>query len=629
MKKTLTKIVLMIVAVCMLATSFIACGGTGWDNSKVTLKNWGAVKTQGGFVAETDNYIYFINGIGNSTEDNTFGTPIKGALMAADKSDLTKTCIVVPKIFGASDYEAGVAIYGDYVYYGTPSTDTNSAGSTANDELVFMKTKLDGSTTEKFFSIGSLYTEYRILKGADGDVYIVYYDTENTQIVSYNTTTKTSKVIIKTDAEAESESLDAYNFILSDSFDETVVLFTTTIYTQTYSEEAAKDPTYSRATAKYNKVYAYKVGDEEAKEVLSGEGVDTKTYSITLVNNGYVFYKETVVADSSEKTFAIKLSDLYNKNINDTTNKLVKNTSYVAEKTLLINDLENVYTYVDSKIIKTGLLVNDNATKKIVAEVSSLTHILFEHGDYLYFMADGKLSRAKINNVDESNEIDVSIQRVSEDTISASWYLPQLVGDLVLYIDVSDNGQNYVRCINVATATVEEEVDEDDDSTEVTYYLTGNMFIGMMTDADVVNVAQTEMSKITEALDDNSEIELTEVDGKYENEVVKETRAIYEGLTDAQKKLITDETLQTLKDYEKAIELANVMLENLPDPAEFIRMTETERKAFEDAYNTVKGAIEALENNSDYEFDVIYGYVDINLRFTYQELENLFTESES
>ena len=48
----------------------------------------GEVVSNGGFVVEKGNYVYFINGVEAYSSDNTYGTPVKGALMRIAKSDL-------------------------------------------------------------------------------------------------------------------------------------------------------------------------------------------------------------------------------------------------------------------------------------------------------------------------------------------------------------------------------------------------------------------------------------------------------------------------------------------------------------------------------------------------------------
>ena len=136
---------LLTISFAALIAGAVGCNG-GVDAWKgTTFTNYGAViaNTNGGFVAETDNYVYFINGLGASSSDNTFGKPIKGALVAADKNDLSNSQVVIPELMVSSDYDAGVYLFeesdGVYAYYGTPNREKNSSGDIAYSEMCFTK----------------------------------------------------------------------------------------------------------------------------------------------------------------------------------------------------------------------------------------------------------------------------------------------------------------------------------------------------------------------------------------------------------------------------------------------------------------------------------------------------------
>ena len=86
MVKKLLKTIAVAAVTAALVVSAVACGGA-WK-SNVTLTSPGAPVRNGGFVAETENYVYFINGEETYTENNKLGTPVKGSLMVAEKSTL-------------------------------------------------------------------------------------------------------------------------------------------------------------------------------------------------------------------------------------------------------------------------------------------------------------------------------------------------------------------------------------------------------------------------------------------------------------------------------------------------------------------------------------------------------------
>ena len=358
MKKTFLKILVVALSALLALAVFTACGGyTG-----TTKKDWGETDgyANGGFVRETENYVYFINGQGTNTVSNKYGDPVKGSLAVASKSEFgssdMKAEIVVPKLFVATDYNAGVYIFGDYVYYATPSTDKKPDGSIANTSLAFMRTKLDGTDTEEYFTISGLSTEYRVVKAGE-DVLIVYYDSTDKELVSYNTTTKEETIIAKTDSKAEGESLATYKFVDNSKIDSAVVVYTTTVYAEDYDEEMAESAgdNYSRKTEDYNKVYAYKAGEESAKLILNGAatvdgGLETK-YTLSFVKSGYLFFKKIDTENiGAEVTFMVAVDSFYNSTIN--TSNIVESASDVAE-TIIVESQSEVYKLSDKNIVKT------------------------------------------------------------------------------------------------------------------------------------------------------------------------------------------------------------------------------------------------------------------------------------
>lgn len=622
--------------ICVLAvsvcTGLVACGGVDWNAEKeVSLKDPGAVNadSMGGFLVETDNYIYFINGIGSSSSSNAFGAPVKGALLAADKSDLSKYCVVVPKLFVASDYNAGVYIYDGYVYYGTPSTEKNSSGAVASDELIFCRTKLDGTGTETFFNAGSLSAEYRIVKGGDGNVYIIYYDSANTALVSYNTATRSSTTVAKTSLKVEREALSKYTFVDNSATDEVAVIFTTTVYTDDYDSKEAESSDYSRDSALFNKVYAYKAGDAvtgdcAGKQVLTGEGSIPKTYEITLVKNGYVFYKQTDATSIGDKTFAVSVADFYAGNAgaealnpdNATSDALI--VSLGAE--------EEVYVLSDSKIVKTTIISNNMLTEKTVAKGDTVSKLLFKDGIYVYYI-DTSNALARINVDVESREdpdaveSDYEEQRVSEGSVATSWYSPEIVDGKVFYCDNSSYGGSYIKYVSLSEDAVSE---ENDDTT--TYYLENQKFLAedKMLDADCASIAEARINAVTSALKDGKIVlDYTDGDDNTTMEEIFVARTVYDALKDGAKKLVSDSSVALLKKYEKAVEISLVLKEL--EGCDLV--SEDEKDAFKDAYGKAKKALEDLKEADEYDYNDVRALLAENLNYYFYYADTtLFAE---
>ena len=118
---------------------------------------------------------------------------------------------VVPELFVAGDYTAGVYIYGDSVYYATPNTIRNLDGEVESGYLNFRSANLDGSAmTDYYVQVSSNTTEYRFVE-EDGVVYLLYLDSTNTEIHSYNTQTGVNTVLAKGYTSAEFDDSDPEN----------------------------------------------------------------------------------------------------------------------------------------------------------------------------------------------------------------------------------------------------------------------------------------------------------------------------------------------------------------------------------------------------------------------------------
>lgn len=625
MKKTFIKLLISALSLVFVFTGLFACGGSSWSPKNVTLTNPGAVKENGGFIAETENYLYFINGIGTSTDDNALGAPVKGSLVVADKNDLTKTCVVVPKLFVATDYNAGVFIDGGYIYYGTPSTDRKPDGSIANDEMAFARTGVDGKNTETFFTVPALSTEYRIVKGADEKVYIIYYDTEDTALKVYNTSTKTASVIAKTTDEAVKESLGSYKFTVGGDYS---VMYTVSVYGEEFDADLKKElgDGYSRSTESYNKVYAYKLGDETKEGEVKGTLVfDGKAnggieynYAFTHVTKGYAFVTETDgTANANSKTIAVKTTDLASKTE-------IKNTSLVAD-TSLINDLNEVYAIENSNRLVKTTLTGSVADEKQGVAIGSFSKLLFVDADYMYYInSNNEIARVYIgSDRAQKTEEEKMEQRVSESTVATSWYAPEVVGGKLFYVDNSADGCSYVKYVSL-DAQIK---DEKDDADKVTLrYLDGNTFVGIMTANDKASIVTNEINALSSVLENgaikfdlNDDETIKLVDGKPVVQAIVDARASYDALA-GDKKLVSEETVALLEKYEYAYNL-NVIFYAL-DGFD----TATDKDGFRTAYDTAKAELQKLKDSKVYDYAEMRGMIQNNLNFFYQEADEHFSK---
>lgn len=573
MRKILTKIICAVLMVCLLCSGLVGCGEWKNEDLQAKFEGAGALIQNGGFVAETENYVYFINGLGDSTADNTLGAPLKGALLVAKKSDLTKSEVVVPKLFVASDINAGLFIDDGYVYYGTPSVEKNSSGDIAKEDITFMRTKLDGSgeTDVYFTKESSLGLEYRIVKGANG-VCIYYYESENSAIVCYNTATKTATDVIATDETTDKKvgdkeyiSLSNYMFLDNDGSNGVIAVLTATVYTEAYDEAKAEaSSSYARITANYNKVYAIKAGEDKLTEVVSGKGtssVEDKSYQIALVDDNYLFYEETT-ATNQVNTYAVAMDSLGN--FATATKTKIVNGDYVDASNVIVS-LSEVYVVGESKVYKTTLTAKDNLTKEPICLSTEISQLLYAKGGFLYFY-DKEYNLARMN-VANGNE-DFKIVRVSENPVATSWFFPEFVKvngkDYIVYAENSTTGQNYLRYLNVTDAQDLSKTEDD-----VTTYYLGQKVEGVevndfhkdlcqRTDADKAKLIEAKATAVAELVPEGGVTSKELADGSDLEKAIAEFKNAYDKATKEVKELVSEDSLTLIAKYERVIEIADL-----------------------------------------------------------------------
>ena len=259
MRKGLKKGLAIFAAAAMTAgaLSLAACGyqftpltgGPGADD---------AVVSNGGFVVEKGDYIYFINGIETQESDNTYGTPVKGALMRMNKSDVLAgkskdengnptAETVVPSLMVAGDYYSGLYIYGDRIYYATPNNVRNTSGVVETNFLDFKSAKLDGSDIKDHFRISDRESDYRFIQlEKNGPVYVAYQSGSG-EVHSYNLSTDTDTTLFA--------GATDYTFSTTDKGDAWIY------YTMPVREGLDTDTYYSPG---YNQIYRVSVDTTEA-----------------------------------------------------------------------------------------------------------------------------------------------------------------------------------------------------------------------------------------------------------------------------------------------------------------------------------------------------------------------------
>ena len=313
MRKNVKKLVSVIAAAAMSA-SVLALSSCGDSYNQTALPGdvSGTVVSNGGFVVEKGNYVYFINGTESYSANNTYGEVTKGALMRISKTNLaagnySASETVVPLVISTENKQAGFYIYGDYIYFATPTSDKYLDGVVANTHIDFKRAKLDGSETMKdnFFRLSDNSVQFRYVE-VGGVVYCMYV--ENGVLKSYNTATNTTSVL--------ASGADEYYFNLSDKTDANVYYTMNvkhrldgddTLYNQIYTVNATATATVNADAVSYtvNGGRTYAFDKEYCEENVKGfNASDYATYPY--VNLG------TLVLDGIGADKTINLTTQYN-----------------------------------------------------------------------------------------------------------------------------------------------------------------------------------------------------------------------------------------------------------------------------------------------------------------------------
>ncbi|MCQ2386955.1 MAG: hypothetical protein MJ066_00720 [Clostridia bacterium] len=625
---TLLTCIFAISAMCLVGCS---CKKNKWVAPEFKDKN--VTTVEGGFVAETDNYVLFLNGVAVNTDDNTYKNAVKGSLMVIAKEDLANgeydnAKILIPKIFASNDYSAGIYIYDDYVYFGTPCTGKNSAGAIAYDEMTFMKAKIDASESPvELLTVPSLKGEYRVVKSGDV-VYIVFYDTKDTALKVLNTSDKSVSVIAKKDeknnvGENEYLSLNEYKFVDNENVGDAVVVYSATVYTEKYYEEKAKKDGYTRASASYNYVYSYKVGDKTVDGVFLGKkalesGDKDFAYTLKMAKAGYIFYSSAKATNSAQvKDFAVMVSELNAKGV------AIFNEDAVAD-TSLIYDLENVIKIDSGKnyLVNVSLVGEDKRDSKTnLIPSDNISKLIGIYNDYIVYTNTN--SELCIKDVTDKDAKEI---KISDSTINISWYAPEIISigdkDFIFFADSTTAGANYVHVAEL-TGEVKEKDTNSDDKTDV-YYLE-NSFIGKIKDADNSKDFVATMAKLGTTIEWE-----TKEDGTLYNDVLDSAKDLYSNLTKKEIKALDEEIKTKYTNAINAEKLANayIKLEGIQD-YDLLSDGEKAEKDYGTKYNNAKSVREEVIK-LDKEGAIYEGARDMlenNLKYYYQTADKIFGEA--
>ncbi len=430
-----TKSILVILAVVLICMTFAGCQNFKWGPVGTT-SNAEAINN-GSLVVRQGDYIYYVNGqddVSNikTAYDNHFGkASVKGNIMKSKidaDGNLTDTQIVVPKMFYTANTNGGFSIFGEWIYYVSPSTQTDNKGTVLTSQLEYMRTKTDGTKTQSIAivdgsSLSYVFTPTALLYVKGSDLIKVAYD---------------AKKIGKTTTVAE---------------EVTSSLFTAKSQVIFYTK-ASSDKTLAN-----NVVYAMN-GDSTPVEIIgdktyaSGDKPTlTEQKSITLTKYDPA---ENVLYYSRKDNDATALVGTYGYKFTDGFNAIDK----AGEKRYAVSALSSTFVpagfekgLVDISSAKIKMYKPlaeganvDDTTKEI--ELSAKPTYLFGDEKYLYYIVSNKLARLDYTAEKPQEEI------ISDANISTSWIGASKLDNFIYFIDAANS--SYLSRFDYTKYSIEE-----------------------------------------------------------------------------------------------------------------------------------------------------------------------------
>lgn len=544
MRKGLKKIVVISTAAVLAlgALSLTACDVkfTPLDGNYSA----GTVKSNGGFVVEKGEYVYFVNGVQANTADNTYGTPVKGALMRAKKADIAAqkndAQTVIPSLMVSADYTSGIYVYGDRVYYATPTNAKNTSGQIENEYLDFKSAKLDGSDIKDYFRVSDNTTVFRYVEQGDA-VYLVYV--ENSDLHSYNTASDVDTVL--------AEGVSAYTLNSTDKANPWIY------YTMSVKENM---DTASSVSLAYNQIYRVRADRTEAVYTYEwnwdylNENNDGKA---PYLNLGEIVLDGIGMLNASEPP----------KNL---THGI---TQGVAPAT------PNGYTYTLQAYTNDGIYF-------VRSDLASADSSTAGAGGSLYYVSEAKIGAQGWNSVKGNAELDVVAQPTDTGKASSSaiFYLDEAGAHHYLYVeseniiraDVKTDGSGYADTTVICTDASGAELISIDNTSDVNYsylYFTRSNGAGYSVERAVYNGSGRDYDVLDYEDEDNSNfkpvkvLDLQHASGWYKYEIIDgyvyfadaetvgSVSYSYVSVVDLTKdgKLMTNSQIETLNEKYKAV----------------------------------------------------------------------------
>lgn len=433
------KFVSLFLALVLVLVPFVFVG-CAQDNS---IKLEGGPKAEdtvsgnGSFAVRKGEYIYFASGyvassdVGSAGITNNLGEVQNGAIYRAkvestkisienkdketeevDSLKLSDAVMLVSKIAGFEN--SGLYIFGNKLYFATPSTSKNSSGSTLSSLLSFYSVDLDGQNLKEFYQTPEYSSgSYSFIK-IENSVYLLVNTGKQIVRVSTNGETKVLASDIKSAFLPKSDVLvnNQYNILSNENF----------VYYTVASEKTTDDRDYGTCLYKAN------ITTGEATKLLA---IDYVTITVVKLENNVLFYTRNEVLAGASTTEG---SYLYSNDLSGDFAAGEKKFSFQTTISKVFNfksgETEG-YVYVNN-----GQLIFKDKEGNPTVLSSSASSIVGIMGKYVYYVGSSSLYRVDVTSEKPSSNLE---KLSSSSTINTSYI--DLDSDFA-FIFVKDSDKN-------------------------------------------------------------------------------------------------------------------------------------------------------------------------------------------
>ena len=437
-------LLVLVVALVLISVLTVLCACESYKASAIKPagdKN-AAVESNGGLVVKQGGYLYFVNGYtGYLTEkgkDNWFGNVTKGAIVRvsykADGSLGNDYVVVVPKSIMADSENVGFSIFGNYIYYVSPSAEEDRSGSVQTSTLQFMRTKLDGTGTQVILNWNSTSVKYSYTPSA-----LVYFDSENSKLYSKSLSAKKFKK--KDKGKCIDEEVTAVYFPKCDSYNPADKAKNVNEYVF-YTKNSKDSFEYS------NTLYVVHSSGSDKKVAIGPDSYQGGKYNISVLSSSQsngklaIYYTKTSYVGTSssgtvEGTFAYEFAD----------NKFTFGEA--AEVKLSSESLSNLFpiSYTDGIVIagsnKAVVYYTDGRDPLSFGDLTLNTLLAVQNGTFYYVNSENNLCYYKMDNSENAH-----YAQKDKDTVMASFTGAEMFDGYIYFI--KDDNYDYVNRVKIA-----------------------------------------------------------------------------------------------------------------------------------------------------------------------------------